>query len=123
MRFVDFLRAGILLCACAATVLATVTVLRATAEADDALVLFIAGWWIVAAVIGTWLGRRARTNSPIARLLASAKSTTSLPEHRPGMLLVNRLWPLLLSTVLAIGLGLVAPQIPGIATGFAIIAA
>ncbi len=123
MRFVDFLRAAILLCAAAATVLATVTVLRAGAEADNALVIFIAGWWILAGIIGTWLGRRAETNSPIARLLADAKSTTSLPEHRPGSLLVNRLWPLLLSTVLAIGLGLVAPQIPGIATGFAIIAA
>lgn len=123
MRFVDFLRAGILLCACSATVLALVTVLRAGAEADDVLVLFIAGWWIVAATVGAWLGRRARTNSPIARLLASAKSTTSLPEHRPGILLINRLWPLLFSTMLAIGLGLVAPQIPGIATGFAIIAA
>jgi hypothetical protein len=123
MRFVDFLRAGILLCAGAATVLATVTVLRAGAEADDALVLFIAGWWILAGAIGAWFGRRARTNSPIARLLASAKSTSSLPEHRPGILLINRLWPLLLSTMLAIGLGLVAPQVPGIATGFAIIAA
>ena len=123
MRFVDFLRAAILLCAAAATVLAAVTVLRAGAEADNVLVIFIAGWWIVAGIIGTWLGRRAETNSPIARLLANAKSTTSLPEHRPGSLLVNRLWPLLLSTVLAIGLGLVAPQIPGIATGFAIIAA
>lgn len=123
MRFVDFLRASILLCACSATVLAAVTVLRAGAEADNALVIFVAGWWVVAGVIGAWLGRRAQTNSPIARLLAAAKATSSLPEHRPGSLLVNRLWPLLLSTILAIGLGLVAPQIPGIATGFAIIGA
>ena len=123
MRFVDFLRAAVLLCGCAATVLAAVTVLRAGSEAESTLVLFVAGWWLVAGAIGAWLGRRARTNSPIARLLASAKSTSSLPEHRPGMLLLNRLWPLLASTVLAIGLSLVAPQIPGIATGFAIIAA
>ena len=123
MRFVDFLRAAVLLCACTATVLAAVTVLRAGSEAESTLVLFVAGWWLVAGAIGAWLGRRARTNSPIARLLASAKSTSSLPEHRPGVLLLNRLWPLLASTVLAIGLGLVAPQIPGIATGFAIIGA
>jgi len=123
VRFVDFLRAAVLLCACAATVLAAVTVLRAGREAEDTLVLFVAGWWLVAGAIGAWMGRRAQTNSPIARLLALAKSTSSLPEHRPGMLLLNRLWPLLASTVLAIALGLVAPQIPGIATGFAIIAA
>ena len=121
MRFVDFLRSAILLCAGAATVLATVTVIAASREADDTLVFVIAGWWIVAGTIGTWLGRRHETNSPIARLLASAKSTTSLPEQRPSSLLLNRMWPLLLSTILALGLGLVAPQIPGIACGFAII--
>jgi hypothetical protein len=123
MRFVDFLRAAILLCGGAATALAGVTVLGASADANNTLVLFIAAWWLAAVMIGAWLGHRAETNSPIARLLASAKSTSSLPEQRPGSLLVNRMWPLLLSTILALGLGLVAPQIPGIACGFAIIGA
>jgi hypothetical protein len=123
MRFVDFLRAAVLLCAGSATALALVTVLAASGDPDtnDLLVLFLAGWWVVAGAIGMWLGRRAQTNSPIARLLASAKSTSSLPEQRPGSLLLNRMWPLLLSTILAVGLALVAPQIPGIACGFAII--
>jgi hypothetical protein len=123
VRFVDFLRAAVLLCAGAATVLAAMTVVAASRDANDTLVLLVAGWWIVAGMVGMWLGRRAETNSPIARLLASAKSTTSLPEHRPSSLLLNRMWPLLLSTILALGLGLFAPQIPGIACGFAIIGA
>ena len=124
MRFVDFLRAAVLLCGGAATALAAVTVLASGSQASgDVIVLVVAGWWLVAVLIGGWMGRRAQTNSPIARLLASAKSTTSLPEQRAGALLVNRMWPLLLSTILALGLGLVAPQIPGIATGFAIIGA
>ena len=123
MRFVDFLRAAVLLCAGSATALATLTVLSAGSTDDGVLVGFIVGWWVVAATIGMWLGRRAETNSPIARLLASAKSSTSLPEQRPSSLLLNRTWPLLLSTILALGLGLVAPQIPAIACGFAIIGA
>jgi hypothetical protein len=124
MRFVDFLRAAVLLCAGSATTLAALTVLSAARSTDDTgLVAFIIGWWIVAATIGMWLGRRAETNSPIARLLASAKSSTSLPEQRPSSLLLNRTWPLLLSTVLALGLGLFEPQIPAIACGFAIIGA
>jgi hypothetical protein len=120
MRFVDFLRSAVLLCAGSATALAAVTVLSAAAQADDVVVLVVAGWWLVAVMIGAWLGRRAQTNPPIARLLATAKSSTSLPAQRPGSLLLNRLWPLLLSTVLALGLGLIAPQVPGIACGFAI---
>ncbi len=123
MRFVDFLRAAVLLCGASATVLATMTVLAASAQDDSLLAGFVIGWWIAASMIGMWLGRRAETNSPIARLLAAAKSTTSLPEQRPGSLLLNRMWPLLVSTVLALGLGLVAPQIPAIACGFAIIGA
>jgi len=124
VRFVDFLRAAVLLCAGSATALAAVTVLSAGRnQTGDAFVLIIAGWWLVAVLVGAWMGRQAQTNSPIARLLATAKSTASLPEQRPGALLINRMWPLLLSTILALGLGLIAPQIPGIATGFAIVAA
>lgn len=123
MRFVDFLRAAVLLCAGSATALATLTVLSASSTQDTVLVVFTIAWWVTAGTIGMWLGRRAETNSPIARLLASAKSSTSLPEQRPGSLLLNRMWPLLLSTVLALVLGLFAPQVPAIACGFAIIGA
>ena len=76
---------------------------------------------MIAALIGLRLGRRAETNPPIARLLASAKASTTLPEHHPSAILLNRLWPLLLFTLLAGGLAFLAPQIPGIAAGFAII--
>src|SRR5918998_3802256 len=123
MRFVDFLRSAVLLCAGAATALAAVTVLGGSSEENDTLVFVVAGWWFVGGLLGAWMGRRGQTNMPIARLLASAKSSTSLPEHRPGSLLLNRMWPLLLSTILALGLGLIAPQVPGIACGFAIIGA
>jgi hypothetical protein len=52
------------------------------------------------------------------RLLAEARSATSLPEQRPASTLVNRLWPLLLGVLVPCGLAFVAPQIPGIAAGF-----
>lgn len=121
MRFVDLLRITVLLSAGAATVLAVVCVAGATQAADDVLVVVITGWWLVAGVIGALLGRRAQANPPIARLLAQAKAATMMPEHRPGAVVVNRLWPLVVSMILAGGLAFLAPQIPGIAAGFAII--
>lgn len=121
MRFVDFLKTTVLLSAGAATALATITVLAANKEANSLLVPVAVGWWVLATLVGLRLGRRAETSPPIARLLAGAKATTTLPELHPGATLVNRLWPLIISTVLAGSLGFLAPQIPGIATGFGII--
>lgn len=120
MQFVDFLRVSVLLSAAAATALAIITVLSAAPNSNTA-VFICAGWWLVAAIGGVWLGRASHVNPRIARLLAQAKPTKTMPEHRPGGILLNRLWPLLLYTVVASGLALLAPQIPGIAAGFAII--
>jgi hypothetical protein len=123
VHFVDFLRATVLLSAAAATALAIVTVLAAAPSPDETIVPISVGWWVLAAAIGLRLGRRAEVNPPIARLLAEARSSTALPEYRPGATLLNRLWPLLLFTVVAGGLAFLAPQIPGIGAGFAIAAA
>jgi hypothetical protein len=121
VRFVDFLRATVMLSAGAATALAAVTVLAGAAKSNSLLVGISIGWWLIATVIGLRMGRRAETSPPIGRLLSSARASTTLPEHHPSAILVNRLWPLLLVTLLSGGLAFLAPQIPGIATGFAII--
>jgi hypothetical protein len=121
VRFVEFLKTTVLLSAGAATALAVITVLTAGEASNERVVIFAVGWWVIAVLIGLWLGRRAETNPPIARLLAGAKATNTMPEHHPGAVLINRLWPLFLFTVLAGALALLAPQIPGIGVGFAII--
>ena len=121
MLFTDFLKATVFISAAAASALATVTVAGAHALDDLTIALFAAGWWVVAAGIGAFLGRRGETNPPIARLLAGARLSTALPEVRPGRVLLNRLWPLLVMTVPAGALAFVAPQVSGIACGFAII--
>jgi hypothetical protein len=121
LRFTDLLKATVLLCAGCATLLAGLTIIGATRESQPSVVYFAVAWWAVAAGIGVWVGRRNETTPPIARLLATARAQASLPEIRPGLALVNRLWPLLVSTIGAGVLAFVAPQIPGVAAGFAII--
>ncbi len=121
MRFVDFLKATVLLSAGAATLLAAITLIALTQDVEPAAVYVSAGWWVAAALIGVWLGRRAEANPPITRLLAGARAERSLPEQRPGLTVVNRLWPLLLSTFTAGVLGFVVPQVAAVAAGFAII--
>ena len=121
MRFTDFLKTTVLLSAAAATTLAAAAVVGASANSDAKLVLLAAGWWVVAAAVGAYLGRRPVSSPAIARLLASARASMTLPEQRPGAVLLNRLWPLILVTIVAAGLAFLAPQVPAIATGFTII--
>jgi hypothetical protein len=121
VRFVDFLKATVLLSAGSATVLAVFTVLRVATGDQEGLMEVAVGWWLVAGLIGVWLGRRNAASPPIARLLADARMQMSLPEPRPAMTLLNRLWPLLFSTVGAGILGIFLPQVSAVAAGFAII--
>ena len=123
MRFGDFLRATVLLSAGAATLLAALAVIGLSREYDRTLVLFSAFWWGGAVVIGIWLGRRAETSPPIRRLLMTARSQTTLPELRPGLTLVNRLWPLLFATLGAAIAAVFEPQVASIGAGFWIILA
>lgn len=121
MRFSEFLRTTVLISAAAATALGAVTLAGANGTGDDLVVPLAGGWWLLAAVIGVWLGRRAATSGPIASLLANARTQTTLPELNPGGTVLNRLWPLLLSTIGAGAVAFVFPQAPAVATGFAII--
>ena len=121
MRFADFLKATVFLSAGSATLLAAITAIGASAEGDNLIAVVSGGWWIAAAAVGLALGRRADASPPIARLLATARSQTSLPELRPAQTLLNRLWGLLVITMAAGLLGLLQPQVAGVAAGFAII--
>jgi hypothetical protein len=121
VRFVDLLKSTVMLSAGAATMLAIVTVIGATSDHYDTLVLIATGWWVAGSLIGVFLGRRPQVTAPIGRLLADAKMATMLPEHRPAAVILNRLWPLLISTVAAGAIGFVFPQVPAVACGFAII--
>ena len=124
MRFVDFLKTTVLACAAAATALGAVAIAGAAADENGTLLVFCAAWWTIAAILGIALGRRAETTPPIARLLAGARATTTLPEqNRPAAVLVNRLWPLILAMVISGAVAFLTPQVPAIAAGFALVLA
>jgi hypothetical protein len=123
LRFTDFLKATVLLTAGEATALGAVTALAAGAREDVATIVFSLAWWAVAGAIGAWIGRGSKPTTRIASLLASARSTAALPEIRPGAVLVNRLWPLGVSALLAAGVSWLFPQVAAVATGYAILVA
>jgi hypothetical protein len=121
VRFPDFLRSTVYISLASASALAAVTLAGAANVGDDLVVPVAIGWWVIAGGIGIWLGRRAEASPPIATLLTTARMQSTLPEVNPGRTVLNRLWPLLVCTIGAGALAFVLPQVPAVATGFAII--
>lgn len=121
MRFPEFLRTTVMISAASATLLAVMTLAGVNGTGDDVLGLLSAGWWLVAGATGASLGRRHGTSPPIANLLASARTQSSLPEVTPARTVLNRLWPILVLTIAAGAVAFVLPQVPAIAAGFPII--
>ena len=120
MRFVEFLRTSILLFAGGATALAIAAIVGASGGDDPFLLAVSVSWWIVAALVGLWLGRRPETSDGIRRLMTNARSSPSLPElEPPGRVVVNRMWPLALFLALCGGVAFLIPQLPAIGAGYA----
>ncbi len=123
MRFGDFIRVAVLLFAGAGTACAVVAIAGANAKEDTTLLYVAVAWWVIATLVGGWLGRRPDAAEGIARLLADARSTQTLPEVEPGRIVFNRLWTVILLAIASGGVAWLLPQIPAIATGFFLLAA
>ena len=112
-----------MLMAAQATALAAVTVAVASAGDDTTTIVFAVAWWTVAALIGGWLGRRNETTEAIGKLLADARSTNTLPEIRPVAVMLNRMWLIPFSTVVAASISWLFPQLAAVIAGGAILIA
>jgi hypothetical protein len=121
MTFTALLKTAVLACAASATLLAALALAGSVETGADHVVPIAAIWWLIAGVTGTALGRKNEASPAIARLLADAASSNSLPEVHPSRTSLNRLWPLIVVTVAAGLFALWAPQIPAMAAGFPVI--
>ena len=120
MLFADLLRSTVLLTAGVATALGAISVIVANREVDTFALAVAAGWWIAAAAIGFWLGRPQRAAGAMSRVLAGARTATSLPSQSPGRIAFSRLWPIGAFALVVGGAGWVWPQVAAIGAGYAI---
>jgi len=121
VRFGEFLRVTVLLSAAAATLLATQTVIQVTGDVDPLVIYVSAAWWTGSIVLGLLWGQGVAASPPIAHLLATAHTQAMLPELRPGLVVLSRLWLLLVSTLLAVVVAFFLPQVSAVGAGFAMI--
>lgn len=123
MLFTDFLKAAVQIVMGSAAALIAITVLGAS-RTDSSVTQIVGGsWWLIAAAIGLWLGRLPQPSNRIKRLLAEARTSTSLPDIQPARVIWNRLWSLALFVIACGVLSWFFPQVAAIGAGYLLLAA
>lgn len=121
MTFRKLLHTTVVLSGASATVLGLLVVLHAQVNSDPMPAVISAFWWVLASMFGIRVGALDATNPQIARVLAEARAAEQLPEPRPVLTLINRLWPLFVVTIISGIAAIWLPQVAGVATGFLLI--
>jgi hypothetical protein len=121
MPFTDLLRVTVLLTGAEATALAAITALAANSDSDTRTLAVAAGWWLIALLIGFYLGRPSRAKDSLRDALASARTATSLPSSSPARIALSRLWPIGLTAIAAGVLGIFLPGVAAIGAGYALL--
>lgn len=123
MPYTDLLRITVFLTAAEATVLGAITAIAAGRD-DDTLTVMVAGaWWLIALILGLYLGRPARAADGVRDALVRARTATALPEDSPGKVAAGRLWPIGLTALIAGVLGVLYPGVAAIGAGYALLVA
>ena len=121
MPYTDLLRFTVVVTAAEATALGAISAISVGGEPSATTVIVALAWWAIALILGFWLGRPERAREDMRVPLARARMATSLPSQAPARIAAQRLWPILLTAVLAGGLGLFFPGVAIIGTGYALI--
>lgn len=121
MPYTDLLRVTVFLTAAEATVLGAIAALSAGRADEGATVLVAATWWLIALVLGLYLGRPAGAADGVRDILARARTATSLPEETPARISAARLWPIGATAIVAGALGIVFPGVAAVGAGYALL--
>jgi hypothetical protein len=121
--YTDLLRITVFLTGAEATALGAITALAASRDSDTTAALVAAAWWLIALILGMYLGRPARAADGVRDALARARTATALPEEPPARIAAARLWPIGLTALVAGVLGVLYPGVAAIGAGYALLVA
>jgi len=121
MPYTDLLRLSVFLTAGEATALAAIAAIAASPDATDTTLVVAAAWWLVAFLLGLYLGRPRRAADSLRDVLARARTATSLPAETPNRIALARLWPIGASALAAGVLGIFFPGVAIVGAGYALL--
>jgi hypothetical protein len=119
--YTDLLRLSVFVTAAEATALGAIAALAAGREATETTLLVAGGWWLVAMLIGLYLGRPQRAADGVREALTEARTATSLPADTPSRIALGRLWPIGVSALVAGVLGIFFPGVAIVGAGYALL--
>jgi hypothetical protein len=119
--YTDLLRVTVFITGAEATVLGAISAISVGGEPSPTTVIVAVAWWLIAVILGIWMGRPDRAREDMREPLARAKMATSLPSESPTRIAIQRLWPIAVTAIVAGGLGLFFPGVAIIGTGYALI--
>jgi hypothetical protein len=119
--YTDLLRVTVFVTGAEATVLGAITAIGANRDGDSTAILVAVVWWLASLAIGIYLGRPARAADDVRDALTRARTATSLPQESPARIAAGRLWPIVVTAIVAGGLGLFFPGVAVIGAGYALI--
>ena len=121
MPYTDLLRVTVLLTGAEATALAAITAVTVNRDADTRTLAVASAWWLIALIVGFYLGRPSRAADNLRDTLAQARTATSLPVESPARIAAARLWPIAVTAIGAGVLGVFFPGVAAIAAGYALL--
>jgi hypothetical protein len=121
MPYTDLLRLSVFLTAGEATALGAIAAISAGPEATQTTFVVAAAWWLLALLLGLYLGRPQRAADSLRGALAQARTATSLPAETPNRIALGRLWPIGASALVAGVLGLFFPGVAIVGAGYALL--
>jgi hypothetical protein len=123
MPYTDLLRITVFLTAAEATALGAIAALSAGRDPDPTTLTLTAAWWLIALVLGLYLGRPSAAADGVREALTRARTATSLPEESPARISAIRLWPIGLTALAAGILGVPYPAVAAVGAGYALLVA
>jgi hypothetical protein len=119
--YTDLLRITVFITGAEATALGAISAISVGGEPSPTTLIVAAAWWLIALILGFWLGRPERAREDMREPLAKARMATSLPSESANRIAIQRLWPIAITAIIAGGLGLFFPGVAIIGTGYALI--
>ncbi len=121
MPYTDLLRVTVLLTGAEATALAAIAAVATNRDSDTTTLIVAGTWWLIALLVGLYLGRPARAADALRNTLANARTATSLPPETPARIAFARLWPIALTAIVAGALGVFFPGVAVVGAGYALL--